>query len=236
MNITAGNMNRLNKFNFSILILLFIFLINCRISIPPVTLTGSKTATERQIVGEEKYIEKDAWLIASARTIKSKEKKEQTLTKKELEKKKRLQIRLYRALRTFDFFENEIFRYRTDSVIGENNEGFIVNLLQYEPKNKRDKPPQIQIKPDKLEKYTEKEKLKLEEFIKKNNAARKDLFDFAAKNLDPKLDSKKKKVEINTIRINLRKKFLSELSRGHWYQKKAGTWNQISTDEQFELE
>lgn len=47
---------------------IFISFLNCIVRLPPITFTQSGTAAERQMIGEEKMIEKDGWILSTIRT------------------------------------------------------------------------------------------------------------------------------------------------------------------------
>ena len=60
-----------NKFIIikSVILFHFIFILhNCVIRLPAITFTQSGTAAEKQMIGEEKSIEKDGWILSSIRT------------------------------------------------------------------------------------------------------------------------------------------------------------------------
>jgi len=97
------------------------------IVVPPVTITGQKTAIERQIIGEQTELEKDVWMISSAKTaehadLENKPKE----TRRNLEKENQY---TYRAFLKFDLFSGHLSQLKKDKVVGENNKGYVSNLL-----------------------------------------------------------------------------------------------------------
>lgn len=52
----------------SILSFILINLDNCVVKLPPITFTQSGTAAEKQMIGDEKNIEKDGWILSSVKT------------------------------------------------------------------------------------------------------------------------------------------------------------------------
>jgi len=231
----------------------FIISTQCSIIIPPVTITGTRTATEKQIVGDEKYIEEDAWLIASARTTKKDRSDEQGKTPDQIDENKRIQINLYRALRTFEFFEKDILEYRNDGIVGENKDGFIeivtakpkesILALNINPlkgatnifsKTKERKQESLE---DSRKKYLQpKLKKRLEVFIEKMNLARQDFIKSSIASLDPNIEKADRPHEIEQLNKSIKSKFLAELSLGHWFEKEDGEWEQLSNENQFEIE
>jgi len=103
--------------------------LNCfgTIVTPPVTITGSKTATERQIIGEQTELEKDVWMISSAKTAEHAD-----LENKPKEIRKSMEqenANTYRAFLKFDLFSARLAELKRDRVVGENSKGFVSNLF-----------------------------------------------------------------------------------------------------------
>ena len=97
------------------------------IVVPPVTITGQKTATERQIIGEQTELEKDVWMISSAKTS-----EHATLDAKPKEVRTSMEqenANTYRAFLKFDLFSAHLAQLKKDRIVGENNKGFVSNLL-----------------------------------------------------------------------------------------------------------
>ncbi len=97
------------------------------IVVPPVTITGQKTATERQIIGEQTELEKDVWMISSAKTS-----EHAALDAKPKEIRNSMEqenANTYRAFLKFDLFSAHLAQLKKDRVVGENNKGFVSNLL-----------------------------------------------------------------------------------------------------------
>ena len=60
----------MNKFYISMYFLIVLFFVNCFSTLKPpaITFTQSQTAAEKQMIGEDKELEKDGWLISSIKT------------------------------------------------------------------------------------------------------------------------------------------------------------------------
>ena len=97
------------------------------IVVPPVTITGQKTATERQIIGEQTELEKDVWMISSARTAEHAEL--EAKPKEVRQSMERENANTYRAFLKFEMFAPHLAQLKKDRVVGENNKGFVSNLL-----------------------------------------------------------------------------------------------------------
>lgn len=96
------------------------------ITLPPITLTGPKTAAEKQIIGEQNELEEDVWMISSAKVtsgakIKSK-KNQKAQTKEET-------VFAEQAFAILYSFSEELEQLKSDGVIGENKDGLLSNLL-----------------------------------------------------------------------------------------------------------
>ncbi len=98
----------------------------CSIVIPPVTLTGSKTAIEKQIVGEQEDLEKDIWLLASAKTAQNVQ--EGSTRDGETVVPPDVSL-MYEALMILDAYSDSLVGLKKDGVVGESNKGEIINLF-----------------------------------------------------------------------------------------------------------
>jgi hypothetical protein len=109
--------------------LLGLALVRCfgTIIVPPVTITGQKTATEKQIIGEQTELEKDVWMISSAKTTEHAEL--ETKPKAVRESIQKENTYTYRAFLKFELFSAHLAQLKKDRVVGENNKGFVANLF-----------------------------------------------------------------------------------------------------------
>ncbi|HRP69278.1 MAG TPA: hypothetical protein PLY93_07080 [Turneriella sp.] len=95
--------------------------------VPPVTITGQKTAIEKQIIGEQTELEKDVWMISSAKTAEHAQ-----LESKPQEVRRSVEqenANTNRAFLKFEMFSKHLVALKKDRVVGENNKGFISNLI-----------------------------------------------------------------------------------------------------------
>ncbi|MBD3386948.1 DUF1318 domain-containing protein [candidate division KSB1 bacterium] len=95
---------------FSLIILLFMF--NCGIQAPQLSVTGEKTALEKQVLGDYEKIESDSWFIASERSF------NEFRTQSDNEA-------IFTAMHQRKARKTELDDLRRDKVIGENNRGFL---------------------------------------------------------------------------------------------------------------
>lgn len=94
---------------------LFLVLSACSIKAPEVSVTGEKTALEREVLGAYHEMQEDVWMVASARS--ASEKKAVPLSP---EKRQVLD-----ALQQQKFNKDDIDEYKKKGYIGENNQGFL---------------------------------------------------------------------------------------------------------------
>ncbi len=92
------------------------------IALPPITLTPERTAAERQLVGEDRELEKNGWLIASARS--SLPAAEGGLDETESEEIRRY----YQERGVLEFYDDLVREYRAGGVLGEDPDGRLVPL------------------------------------------------------------------------------------------------------------
>ncbi len=97
------------------------------IVVPPVTITGQKTATERQIIGEQTELERDVWMISSAKTAEHAEL--EAKPKEVRQSMERENANTYRAFLKFEMFSGHLTQLKKDRVVGENNKGLVANLF-----------------------------------------------------------------------------------------------------------
>lgn len=84
---------------------------------PEIRLTGEKTVIERQIVGEYRELEKDAWIVSSVRTSVTKTKGTPMVLSGGDED-------LFKALKIREFNEEKMRVYKDEGAIGETNGGY----------------------------------------------------------------------------------------------------------------
>lgn len=85
---------------------------------PDITLTGPKTSVERQIMGDYKELERDAWLVSSARSGEGGE----SLGKGSRALK---EIKVFRSFVILEENRNRLKDYLGRGIIGENNKGYV---------------------------------------------------------------------------------------------------------------
>ncbi len=115
-------------------LLLFLFIITVLSScssfigiVPPkIHITGEKTVIERQIIGEYKELEKDAWVISSIRTTVHRTQGSSTAAASDPE--------LFKAMKIREFHYDKIRSYKDEGALGESNTGYVsyIKINKYE--------------------------------------------------------------------------------------------------------
>ncbi|MCB1166266.1 MAG: DUF1318 domain-containing protein [Leptospiraceae bacterium] len=86
-----------------------------RVDLPPITLTPARTAAERQLIGEEKELVEDGWLVASSSALPA---GTEEITGES--------VRIQREYRILDFYSDILQRYRNLGILGESYDGRVL--------------------------------------------------------------------------------------------------------------
>ncbi|MFW5771133.1 MAG: DUF1318 domain-containing protein [Spirochaetota bacterium] len=97
---------------------------------PDINLTGERTVIERQVIGDYRELEKDAWIVSSAQTSVAHGRSQQVMvTGDEV---------LFRALKIREFHREKIREFKDKEAVGEGNDG----LLYYRQNSYYEKNPE----------------------------------------------------------------------------------------------
>lgn len=207
----------------SFILLVFISNACCSIVIPPVTLTGSKTAVERQIIGEENELEEDVWMISSAKTTSEVEIQTSDENKQTLKREENRQI--YRAFVLLDVFSPRLRELKEKHVVGENNEGFVEPIVsvpgvQLEGLVKERYNPELASDPDRGEYYRN-----LEETVKMINKARRLLIEgYITRKKQSDSSFKATEAYRKELYKLQKQKYHSSTLKGEYIQTDSGKW------------
>jgi hypothetical protein len=185
-----------NVFNF-FWVILFIPFLGCfsLLKPPPITFTQSQTAAERQMIGENKEIESDGWLLSSIKTSAigpvewKKDKSEELKSPEQTEEFKILNKIILHTT-------PEIKKLKNLKYIGENLQGYL-SIIEDKREITFDK-----IYPN------QNDKKRIKELIALVNETRNKLFNLLK-------DSKN---------IVSTKEFLKTVEYGEYYEEKKGVW------------
>lgn len=93
------------------------------VDIPPITLTPERTAAERQLIGEDREIEKDGWLIASSQSSVPYEQSSFDGGDESNAGKSEVIRRLYQERSVLEFYEQLVQDYKAGGLLGESYTG-----------------------------------------------------------------------------------------------------------------
>ena len=96
------------------------------IDLPPITLTPERTAAERQLIGENRELESQGWLIASSQS--SRKFSRGDSSPPELENIRQL----HRERGVLDFYRDLVIEYRNRGIFGEGLDGRVVVMAHGE--------------------------------------------------------------------------------------------------------
>jgi hypothetical protein len=162
---------------------------------PKIQITGEKTVIERQIIGEYRELEKDAWVISSIRTTVQRTKGSNTATASDPE--------LFSAMKIREFHYDKIRIYKDEGALGESNTGYAAYM-----------------KTDKFEK-SESDKNVLLKVIDEENKARKIIFTKAIQNVK---NEKPEDDSIAVLGKIFADEQADSALKNDWLQDKNGQW------------
>ncbi len=169
---------------------------SCIAIVPPaVNLTGEKTSVERQIVGDYREIEKDAWAVSSVKTSAERNQSSGGYAAADAE--------LLAAMKVREFHRDKIRSYKDEGALGENNEG----LIAYRATAKYEK--------------NRAEKDILMSVITNENSARNTIF---VRSLMAEGKEKPADGEIRTFARNFAAEQASDAQKNDWIQDVSGKW------------
>lgn len=194
-----------------IYILLIAPLAHCFLNLkpPPITFTQSQTAAEKQMIGEDKELEKDGWLISSIKTSSSgsDEWKKDTLLYEESGFKDK---DYYSLLSIIAYLAPEVKSYKSKGILGEGLNG----LLQ---KPNIPLPKQIQ------EEYSSSEKRnRIEEVTRLVNDSRVRIYE--TRILSESRSEKTKSEDINKLKEKIILTNYNNAEAGEYIEVSKGKW------------
>lgn len=196
------------------------------ISIPPIVITGTKTASEKQIVGEVTELGKDAWMVSSAKTttevsmnVESKLDQAGQNKMQGIASLSEENTITYKGFAILDTFGPELNSLKKDGVVGENNSGLLTNLLNVE---------NVEIADDIRGKYNPKAEGNsakiLQETVKQINQARLYLAEgyiISQKRINPEFNPDKMEIVKSQ-----KSKYQAAAQKGEYIQLDSGEWTQ----------
>lgn len=167
----------------------------CLIATPEINITGEKTVVERQIVGDYRELEEDAWAVSSVQTNVARFRGSPLpMGGDEV---------LYTAMKIREFNAEKVRRYKNDGAVGEAMDGY----LAYRTDRRYEE--NIGLKEDLLR------------LVRDENDARRTLFE---RSLYLALKQKPDDRQIADVGLRFAEEQRALAARNHWIQEKSGRW------------
>lgn len=161
---------------------------------PDINLTGERTVIERQVIGDYRELEKDAWIVSSAQTSVAHGRSQQMMvTGDEV---------LFRALKIREFHREKIREYKNNEAVGEGEDG----LLYYRQNSYYEKNPE--------------RKKQLQVLLDEENRARKTIFKRSVSAV--KEEGNSELVQEFARRFAEEQRAMAQ--KGDWIQLENGRW------------
>lgn len=179
-----------------------------RLKAPPITFTQTATAAEKQMLGEDKDIENDGWILASIRTsatgskVWKREVLDRTIDYPDYDDE------VFSALRKLSYFSGEVYEFKKKGFIGESLSG----ELKINPNHRASLYYQ---------EYPAKEK-RIEFILVEINRTRDYIRSrkIASIQDDKTLSNADKETKI----LELKKAFYRTVEKGEFFEEKPGEW------------
>ncbi|MDD5066987.1 MAG: DUF1318 domain-containing protein [bacterium] len=112
----------------------------CVIKTPAITFTSERTSLESQILGTYKEIRQDVWIVSSSQTVEGLKITPSTNTN--INREISIDFKVVKAMETIEYNDDSVKQYKTRSLVGENNNGF----LSYRPDPSIENSPELKKK------------------------------------------------------------------------------------------
>lgn len=184
-------------------LLISFLLMGCSLKVPPITITNAQTAAEKQMVGEDRELEKEGWMIGSIQSSTNGQNNQERSAKEDFDP----EIRAHRV--RLNYLSPEIKKYKTDGILGETSIGLIkLNPLA-----------------SSLPTYTNYEipakKKRVEDVILFLNESRKFIME---KEILTQKKKGKKEEELLKLKQTLIDEYYKNVSIGEYFETTAGKW------------
>jgi len=185
----------------------YLLLGNCKalinVKIPPITITNAQTAAERQMIGENREIEKDGWLLASIQSSSN----GIVSGNKGYDSKFPKSHPAYAHFQRIVYFAPEIKKYKSFGWIGEGLNG----ILKWNPDNSTWSTKDL----DKDKKAT------IDRILEETNASRQFLVN---SELEEKRSKGSNEEELEKTKQSLLDTYQKSTSKGEFWETKPGKW------------
>lgn len=191
--------------------LLFILFYNCftEIKIPTITFTQTQTAAERQMIGGDKTLENNGWLISSIRSSAAGSEEWQKESEIEIDSSAN-KIELYGSLRAIAYYAPQVKSLKSKGIIGESLKGELEKnpLLDWKSLGEEYQSPTF--------------KENLEKVIKEVNSDRKKIYTIRVENESKKSNATQQ--ELKHFQDKLRRVYYNTIESGEFYEVESNKW------------
>ncbi|MDH4263486.1 MAG: DUF1318 domain-containing protein [Spirochaetia bacterium] len=195
---------------------LSLFIFNCTLLLPPVVITGTKTAAEKQIIGEQTELEKDVWMMSSAKTTSTVDIESglnEKVVKNDVQDENAY---TYKGFAILEAFGPELQQLKSDGVVGENKNGLLSNLFEEGVEFTQELKDKYKPDPENTSYKV------LTETVKQVNQARNYIvegFIVNQKRIYPEFNPVKK-----DLLKNQKNKYQGQANKGEYIQQDSGEW------------
>ncbi|BDA79711.1 hypothetical protein LPTSP3_g26410 [Leptospira kobayashii] len=189
----------------------FVFLIQCQalinLKVPPITITNAQTAAEKQMVGEDRDLEKDGWLVSSIQSSSG-----GSGGNKQINASAGSDSDLQGNLLRIQYLTPEVKRYKIHGMVGEG----IGGILKLNPI--------ANTSPFYSQYENPAKKKRIEDVILLINESRKTVIE---KQLEAEKKKGKKEEELSAFRSSLIDSYQKSVLTGEFYESKPGKWERM---------
>ncbi|TGN10380.1 DUF1318 domain-containing protein [Leptospira ilyithenensis] len=189
----------------------FVFLIQCQalinLKVPPITITNAQTAAEKQMVGEDRDLEKDGWLVSSIQSSSG-----GANGNKQINTSGNPDSDLQGNLLRIQYLTPEVKRYKMHWMIGEG----IGGILKLNPI--------ANTSPFYSQYENPAKKKRIEDVVLLINESRKTIIE---KQLEAEKKKGKKEEELSAFRLSLIDSYQKSVLAGEFYESKPGKWERM---------
>lgn len=190
--------------------IVFFSLFQCKsflnFKVPPITITNAQTAAEKQMVGEDRELEKDGWVISSIQSSSN----GQTNKEKKLSNESDSELKANRL--RLEYLSFEVKKYKMHGVIGEGLGG-VLKLN-----------PLAQTLPTYNIYEIPANKKRLTDVMNFVNESRKNIIE---KEISLERKKGKKEEEVLKIRQTMELEYSQSVGAGEYFESKAGIWEKM---------
>jgi hypothetical protein len=175
--------------------------------VPPFTITNAQTAAEKQMVGEDRDLEKDGWLVSSIQSSSGANSMPKSTGQNE-----QGDSELSGHLLRLNYLSPEVKRYKLHGIIGEGLGGILKLNLQ------------ASISPFYLQYESPAKKKRVEDVISLINESRKIVID---KQVEGEKRKGKKDEELKIYKQSLVDGYQKSVTKGEFFESSVGKWERL---------